>query len=313
MTLLLLIAFLGLVTGSFILLDISPFEFAINLMKPFKDKQKTIKTKVLEVTKKKKPRGLKLLIQETKNTLDATNKSSYFTVLCVFGFFLFIVGVVVAISMNNYFLVPVLAGGFSLVPFWYIKFTSTFYKKQLNAELETALSVITTSYLRSESILTAVDENITYINPPVAEVFKGFLNQTKLINSNIKLALENLKPKIDNDVFKEWVDAVIACQEDKNLKNTLTPIVSKLSDMRIVGAELDYLMYEPMKEFITMTILLIGNIPLMYFLNRSWYETLMFTTIGKAILAICALVIFISLAAVIKITKPVEYRKVQND
>lgn len=38
-------------------------------------------------------------------------------------------------------------------------------------------------------------------------------------------------------------------------------------------------------------------------------ETLMFTTIGKAILAICILVIFISLAAVIKLTKPVEYQR----
>jgi len=104
--------------------------------------------------------------------------------------------------------------------------------------------------MRSESIITAIDENITYLNPPVSDVFKGFLTQTKLINSNMKIALVNLRSKIDNDVFREWVDAVIACQEDKNLKTTLTPIVSKLSDMRIVGAELDYLLYEPMKEFI---------------------------------------------------------------
>jgi len=312
-TLLYLIAFLGLVAGSFILLSLSPFEFAEALSKPFKENKKTIKSRVKEATNKKKPKGLKLLIKETKEILEATDKSNQFSSLCIASFALFILGVMIAISMNNFFLIPVLAGGFSLIPFWYIKFTATFYKKQLNAELETALSVITTSYLRSESIITAVDENVAYINPPVADVFKSFLTQTKLINSNIKMALENLKLKIDNDVFREWVDAVIACQEDKNLKNTLNPIVSKLSDMRIVGAELDYLLYEPMKEFITMTILLIGNIPLMYFLNKSWYETLMFTAIGKAILAICALVIFISLAAVIKLTKPVEYRKVQQD
>ena len=62
-------------------------------------------------------------------------------------------------------------------------------------------------------------------------------------------------------------------------------------------------------RFITMTILLIGNIPLMYFLNKEWYQTLMFSTIGKAILAVCITVIFVSLAAVIKLTKPVEYRR----
>jgi Flp pilus assembly protein TadB len=306
------IAFLGLVAGSFILLSLDPFEFAETIIKPFKNRKTTLKSKVNEVIKNKKSKGLKLLIKETKEILEATNKGSSFSSLCIWSFALFVLGVMIAISLNNLFLVPVLVGGFSLLPFWYVKFTAIFYKKQLNAELETALSVITTSYMRSESIITAVDENKTYINPPVADVFKSFLMQTKLINSNIKMALENLKSKIDNDVFREWVDAVISCQEDKNLKTTLTPIVSKLSDMRIVSAELDYLLYEPMKEFITMTILLVGNIPLMYFLNKSWYQTLMFTAIGKAILAICALVIFASLSAVIKITKPVEYRQIKK-
>lgn len=312
MGLLNVIAFLGLVAGSFILFSLDPFEFVEAVAKPFKNKKNTLKSKVNEVIKNKKPRGLKLLIQETKDILEATNKSDNFSNLCIWAFALFVLGVMIAISINNFFLVPVLAIGFSLLPFWYVKFTATFYKKQLNAELETALSVITTSYMRSESIITAVDENITYINPPVADVFKAFLMQTKLINSNIKMALENLKSKIDNDVFKEWVDAVSSCQEDKNLKTTLIPIVSKLSDMRIVSAEMDYLLYEPMKEFITMTILLVGNIPLMYFLNKSWYNTLMFTAIGKAILAICALAIFVALSAVIKITKPVEYRQIKK-
>lgn len=309
MTLLKLIAFLGLAAGSFILVSLPPFEFIESIANKFKGKKKSMKSKVIEVVSKKKTKGIKLLIQETKEILRITGKTEKFSTICVASFFLFVMGVIIAVSMNNFFLVPVLGIGFSLIPFWYIKFTANFFKKQLNAELETALSVITTSYMRSESIITAAEENITYIDPPVSDVFKSFLTQTKLINSNIKMALENLKTKIDNDVFREWVDAVIACQDDKNLKSTLTPIVSKLSDIRIVGAELDYLLYEPMKEFITMAILLIGNIPLMYFLNKSWYETLVYTNIGKAILAACMTIIFISLAAVIKLTKPVEYRR----
>ena len=42
--------------------------------------------------------------------------------------------------------------------------------------------------------------------------------------------------------------------DDKNMKVTLVTIVSKLSDIRVVSAELDYMLYEPMKEFITMAI-----------------------------------------------------------
>ncbi len=79
--------------------------------------------------------------------------------------------------------------------------------------------------------------------------------------------------------------------------------------MRIVSGELDYLLYEPIKEFVTMAVLLIGNITLMYMLNKDWYNTLMFTAIGKFVLAICAMVMFISLSAIIQLTKPVEYKR----
>ena len=82
-----------------------------------------------------------------------------------------------------------------------------------------------------------------------------------------------------------------------------------MSDMRIVNAELEFLVTEPRKEFITMVFLVIGNIPLMYFLNRSWYETLMFTTVGQIILAVTAALIFVSTGLVIRLTKPLEYRR----
>ena len=309
MTLLLFIAFISLAGGALILLGISPNDLEDGILKPFKRTDNSIKSRILGVTQKKKVKGIKLIIKETKEILVATNKSSKFSFICILSLAMLIAGVFLALALSNLFLIPVLAIGMALLPFWYVLFTAAFYKKQLNAELETALSVITASYLRTESIITAVDENITYLNPPVVDVFKGFLNQTRLINSNIRIAVEALKEKIDNHVFQEWCDAVIACQEDKNLKSTLLPIVSKLSDMRIVASELEYLLYEPMKEFITMAVLLLGNIPLLYFLNRDWFNTLMFHPVGKLILAITGIIIFVSLAAVIRLSKPIEYRR----
>lgn len=110
-------------------------------------------------------------------------------------------------------------------------------------------------------------------------------------------------------IYREWVDAIMDCQEDKNLKSTLTPIVSKLSDMRIVSAELDNMLYEPLKEFMMMVALLLCNIPFIYFLNRDWYHTLMHTSVGKGVLSICTIVLFISISGVVKLSRPVEYRR----
>lgn len=309
MKMMLLVAFMGMVMGLFLVLDISPYDFILALPKLKNTKEKSLALKIKELTSKKKKKGLKLLIDETKAILKATGKEAKFTMILITSFSLMVLGLFLSILMNNLFLIPVLAIGFSLLPFWYVRFTSIRWKKELNSELETALSIITTSYLRSESIITAIEENVDYINPPVQDVFKAFLTQTKLINANIKMALSGLKTKIESSVFHEWVDALIDCQEDKNIKSTLTPIVSKLSDMRIVSAELDYLLYEPIKEYVTMALLLIGNIPLMYFLNKDWYHTLMFTGIGKVVLAICGTVIFVSLAAVIKLSRPIEYKR----
>lgn len=309
MTALLLIAFIGLVSGSFLMVPLSPFVFADNIARPFRNRKKTIAQKIREATTDKKIKGIRKTIMEAKEILEVMGKQNLFSVLCVFSIFFFIVGTFISIMLNNILMIPVMAVGLSLLPFWYVMFTANFYKKQLNAELETAMSIITTSYLRSENFILAVEENVPYLNPPVCDVFRTFLAQANLINGNVQLALENMKCKITSEVYREWIDAVIACQEDKTLKTTLTPIISKLSDMRMVSSELDIMLYEPMKEFITMAVLLVGNIPLIYFLNKSWFNTLMNSIIGKAVLALSAFVIFISLAAVIRLTKPIEYKR----
>lgn len=310
MTILITIAFLLAITGSFILLSLSPFSFLEGLADYLKPKNTSIKKKIEKSRKNKQPKGLKLLFIETKEVLRVTGKSGLFTVLCILAMILFVVGALIAMTMKNTYLVPVLAVGLALLPFYYIKFTASKHKKLISTELETALSIITTSYLRGKNtIIRAIEENAPYLNPPVAEVFRNFLLQAKLINSNTKEALEGLKAGVDNSVFHEWVDAVVACQDDYNLKSTLPPIVAKLSDVRVVSGELDLLLFEPVKEYITMVILLLGSIPLMYFLNKDWYHTLMFSEFGKVLLAISGTVIFISIAAVAKHTRPIEYKR----
>ena len=309
MTVILVIAFIGLLAGGFMMLGLSPFDFAENVAGLFGGGKKTLARKIKEATTNKKVKGIRKTVLETKEILAVTGKSNLFGTLTVFSIVLFIAGTFISLMLNNFLMIPVMAVGFSLLPFWYVMFTANFYKKQLNAELETSLSIITTSYLRNENFILAVEENIPYLNPPVCDVFRAFLAQTNLINADVQLALENIKYKVASEVYREWIDAVIACQEDKTLKTTLTPIISKLSDMRVVSSELDILLYEPMKEFITMALLLIGNIPLIYFLNKDWFKTLMNTMVGKGVLAVSAAALFVSLAAVIRLTRPIEYKR----
>lgn len=309
MTGILLTACIGLITGAFLILGLSPLEFTDGLFGFLTRKDQSIRAQINESTNRKKARFLRREIIEVQEILKLTGRASRFTMVCAVSLLLFAAGAAFAILLNNVFLVPVLAAGLMFLPFWYIRLTATHYKKAVAAELETALSIITTSYLRNEDILTAVEESVQYLNPPVKNVFTEFLAQTQLIDPDVEAALYAMKSKIQNDVFHEWVDAISSCRYDRSLKTTLTPIVSKLSDMRIVNAELEYLVSEPRKEFIIMAMLVVGNIPIMYMLNRDWYHTLMHSMVGQIILAVCASAIFISTAFVIKLTKPIEYRR----
>ncbi len=309
MTILQLAACIGIIMGSFMLLELSPMKFADSLFSFLTAKPKTIKDEINEATHRKKPSLFRREIMEAQDILRLTGRSSRFSLICVCSLGLFALGVSLAVLLENVFLVPVLAVGFMFMPFWYVKLTANHYKNDIAAELETALSIITTSYLRNENILTAAEENIDYLNPPVSKVLGEFLTQMKMIDPDVDAALSAMKPKIDNEIFREWCDAVSACQHDRGLKTTLTPIVNKLSDMRIVNAELEYLMFGPRKEFIIMTIFVIGNIPLMHAVNQSWYNTLMHTAAGQIILAATAALVFVSTAFVIKLTKPIEFRR----
>ena len=222
---------------------------------------------------------------------------------------LIMAGIILSVLIDNIFRMPVLSVEFALIPFFYTTSTLSYYEKNTKEELETALSIITTSYVRSDDIVAAVRENIKYIKPPLRDVFKSFEGEATAISSNIKRALYKLKSMVDNEIFWEWCDTLIQCQDDRTLKDTLLPIVAKLTDVRIVNSELKTMLSSARNEYWFMVALVVGNIPLLYLLNKDWFHTLLFTTPGKLVCGICGMVILITALFMMKFTKPVEYKR----
>jgi len=299
---------IGMVMGFFFLFNIQIEDFSGNLFNRLFFKSQSIREEIMEETQRKKKGYLRREIEEVKTILKTTGREERFSVICTLSLLLAVLGAVIAALLGNMFLIPVAAAGCIFIPLWYVKLTAIHVKNAISEELETALSIITTAYLRSEDIVTSIEDNLLYLNPPVKNIFQEFVSRIILIDSDLEAALEELKKGIENEVFVEWVDALKACLYDRSLKTTLPPIVAKLSDMRIVNAELEYMVSEPRKEFITMVLLVFGNIPLIYFLNESWYDTLMHSIPGQVILSVITIVVLFSTAAVIQLTKPIEYR-----
>ena len=308
MTFVYLICFLLLAVGAVLLLKLTPERITGDLMRFVSPKQ-TLRDKVLTRKGKKKSRKITVELRRIKDALEQTGKGNQFAVACAASLLLMIVGCVIAIMIDNPFLVPVFAIAFAMIPFIYAKRTVAYYDNHVKEELETALSIITTSYVRTDDIVSAVKENVQYLKPPVKDIFAGFVAENMMISSDVKQSIRHLKEKVNNSIFAEWCETLVACQDDRTLKDTLMPIVTKLTDVRIVNNEIKGKLSSARIEYYIMTGMVVGNIPLLYFLNKDWFNALMFTTLGKLVLAICGLVIIVTAVLMLRFTKQIEYRK----
>ncbi len=268
----------------------------------------TMKDKAKNIRGNKKRHWIYKFLMRMKGALDATGKSRQFTISMTSSLILFAAGAVVCIMIGNLFLIPAVSVALALLPFMYISSTLSYYDKNTKLEMETALSIITTSYERCDDIVSAVRENIPIIKPPLREIFMAFEGEATAVSSNIQRALYNLREKVDDDIFREWVDTLIRCQDDRTLKDTLQPVVQKLADVRIVNSELKTMLASARNEYWMMVLLVVGNVPLLYLLNKDWFHTLLYTTPGKIVCGICGIVILITAMFMKKFTKPIEYK-----
>ena len=308
MTALYITGFVLFVVAVIALLGLTP-EQVNNDVSLFFDKQETLKDKALTARGKKKKSKILSEIERMRRALQETGKEKQFSLACTAAMLLMIAGFIVAIAIDNMFLIPVLAVAFALIPFAYLAKTISIYETQVREEIETALSIITTSYVRSDNLISAVKENITYLKPPVKGIFESFIIEATVISPDIRMSIHNLKDKVKNSIFEEWCDTLISCQNDRTLKDNLMPVVSKLTDVRLVNNSLKTMLAETRREYWMMVAMVLANIPLLYCINKDWYDALMYTTIGKAVIAVCGIVIIITAIRMNKITKPVEYKR----
>ena len=308
MTFVYLICFIVATIGIVLLLGLTPDNITSDIMR-MSASEPSLRERVLLAKGRKRSRKLTLELNRIRDALNTTGKGNMFAVSCAASLLLMIVGCVLAIAIDNVFLIPVFALAFALIPFGYAKKTIKYYEEHIQEELETTLSIITTSYMRNDDIVTAVRENIDYLKPPVKDIFAGFIAENTMISANIKQSIKHLKEKINNNIFHEWCDTLIACQDDRTLKETLMPIVAKLTDVRLANGEIKAMMSAARVEYYMMAGMVVANIPLLYMLNKDWYNALMFTTLGKIVLAVCGMAILITYILMTKFTKPIEYRK----
>lgn len=307
MILVYILCFFLSVVGIILILRLTPERVTEDLIRAAAGRR-TLRSRSLQAKGKKKSHQLSVELHRIYDALEAAGKGKLFTLVIAASALLLLIGSVIAVSLGNVFLIPVFACAFALLPFIMARRTVRYYEKHIGQELETALSVITNSYIRSDDIVLAVKENLEYLKPPLKEIFAAFVAENTMITADIRQALRGLKEKINHAVFREWCDTAIACQDDRTLKDTLMPVVAKLTDIRLVNSEVRGIMTAARTEYGMMAAMVAANLPILYVLNREWYQALTGTVAGKLVLGLCGMTILVTALMMLRFTKPIEYR-----
>ena len=108
MTFIYIVCFVVLIVGVVLLLKITPDQLTEDLSVLF-NKKKSLRDQSLTARGQKKTRKLVVEIRRIKTALEETGKEKQFSVACAASAIFMLAGCVLALAMQNPFLIPVLA------------------------------------------------------------------------------------------------------------------------------------------------------------------------------------------------------------
>lgn len=248
-------------------------------------------------------------IASAKELLKETKKEKGYTRMIVSCIVLAVIGAGAAVfGLRNILAAPFLAVVGMLIPIWRQKIYKNKYEKYVDVQLESAVSLITTSYLRQNNIIEAVKENIPSIDDVVREPFERFVAETA-INPDVTDCIKNLQSSIKNSIFYDWCDVLIKTYENSEVKENLVVIAKKFSTVRIMQSELDAETVNILSDYIILILMNIAIYPLVWIVNRTWFAMYLNTVAGNICVVISCIVIIYAVAKVISLLRPVKFER----
>lgn len=293
-----------MIVGLFLIFRVDPVEFISLLTKPW-HKRRNTKERVDRIVGKT-PSRLRQMLNNSKEMLESANMGSDIRRYQLGAVLLGVAGILIGTAMDNLMAAIVLALGMAVIPFIYIQLKTGIYLRDLNESIETALSVVTSAYVQSGDLIDAVKSSLKAIPAPMDDVFRKFLVEVEMIDSNVVAALYNMSSRVNNRHFKEWCAAARHSQSDREIRYTMPGIVEHLSEYRQVQMETDTAMRRMYTDYGLMVVVILGAIPLMAMIMPGWFDALIHTVAGKIALSIVLLAIFLCTIGVVLTNRPID-------
>ena len=144
----------------------------------WRESRRSLKVKVRILNEGKKENFISAAYTGMKRTLNTTGSQDKVRLIRLVSLCTGSAGAALAFSLGSWMLVPILSIGMGLLPMWLTRFRQYSYHLEITGELSVALSMVTNSYIRTENILLAVEENLppwtgpAYL-PAVSQKFQG--------------------------------------------------------------------------------------------------------------------------------------------
>ena len=264
-------------------------------------------TKTVSQYKGKKEFFVVQEVMKAKDILGTTKRADEYQSTIIKCLIFSIVGIVIAMIIDNIFLIPIFALLGFMIPLWALSLYQSKYKKYMQMQYESSVSLITTSYIRNNNLLEAISENIDNLSELVKPDFEEFLAEYK-IEPNMKNCIRSLQSKVSDSIFKEWCDTLIKAHDNSEMKENLLPIVEKYSAVRIVQDELDAETSSSLTEYIILILAAIFIYPMVKVLNAEWFLSY-WTFGGKICIALSATVILYAIKKLIGLSAPVQFER----
>lgn len=233
------------------------------------------------------------------STLVKLTWERYLDAVLAFG----MIGVSIGMALNNPFLAIVLCVCLACLPYIYLTFAERKYERRLVAQMEMAISIITNTYMQVTDLQAAVKSSLENTGEPLRSIFNEFCTDYDL-GMSIPAALALMRDKIDNKYWREWIDRLIQCQDNRSLVMLLPPIPKALSEQRQIQMELDTMMQKIWSQHLSVALIAIGLIPFVTFINAEWGQVLWNTTIGKLIVALDVAVVGVGTWYALRVNTP---------
>ncbi len=234
-------------------------------------------------------------------------QNSKFTHIELIQFLSFVNVVILILCLNTGYVLLGITLPLSLSCFVYHYVLYKYYKHlhKVNIDLNFSLSLITSSYVKNHDLIKSIRTNLHRMPGEIKEVFSDFLVRAEIIDSDLIKGVKELKKGINNYYFTRWCDILIQCVDDRDYIEVLPAVVSEMNEINKNAKNFELMVEKTYKDFFQL-VLITAITPLMLRVTfPEMYITLMYTSVGKFIVAMVISVLLVTSSKVLIVNKPI--------